>query len=114
MGAVEHEFVIAQSEDLKTTKAFGLLKGNEDLSQFLLFQQSPRTNPLRVNFMGETCGFNAVQALSEAKNYSELWTEVYQDQLLYYSRMGLTPILGKPCRNSALEISELIAPYLEK
>lgn len=112
-GAVEHEFVVAQSEDSGNAIALGLLKGNEDLQYFLKAQREPNKFWIDVRLLGTTCGENARKAIREARDYSNRWMEFYQNSVIYLARMGATPVMGKPCRNAALEIAKLVEPYLE-
>ncbi len=114
LGAVYHEYLVVESDDLKDTRALGYLKGNEDLKQFLKARADAFRSDLRVSFLGKFCASKAERALLEASEYQREWTEYYDNNLiLYYTRMGVTPLIGKPCRNIALGIAELFQLYFE-
>lgn len=112
LGAVEHEFVAVENIQTQQAKAFGLLKGNEDLNLFVAARKGSEVGAIKLASLGSVCGLRAQQALQVARDYSKAWTEYYKNWALYLMRMGVTPVMGKPCRNTALALSELLAPYL--
>ena len=113
-GTVYHEYVVAQREDLRESKAFGLLKGTDDLKHFLIAVKNPAKTDLKIKMLGRSCEANAERALSRANDASQEWTLFYENELYFVTRMGLTPLIGKPCRNMALSIAEMIEPLLER
>ncbi|NBX69095.1 MAG: hypothetical protein EBR01_09070 [Proteobacteria bacterium] len=111
-GAVYHEYVAARNPKTGKSEAFGLLKGSEDLKIFLnaFERKSEATAVLR--FMGNACDENAKRASDAARKYAKEWEVFYDNEILFYSRMGVTPVVGKPCRNVALEIAEILKKFL--
>lgn len=111
-GMVEHEYIAALGSKSSKAEVFGLLKGDEDLRVFLKTVNSSQQNSAKISFLGEACDENAQRAISTAREYSKYWEVVYQNTLIFYARMGITPLMGKPCRNVALGIGELLKKYL--
>ena len=112
LGVVEHEFVAAENIETQEAEAFGLLKGSEDLSLFIRARRGSQALSASLSSLGVACGQKAEYALQVSREYSKSWTEYYKSWTLYLIRMGIKPVLGKPCRNTALAISKLVAPYL--
>lgn len=111
-GMVEHEYIAAIDSKSSNAEVFGLLKGDEDLRVFLKTVNSSNQNLAKLSFLGEACDENAQRAISNAREYSKYWDAFYDNALMFYARMGITPLVGKPCRNVALGIGELLKKYL--
>ena len=111
-GTVIHEFIIAENQESKSAEAFGLLKGNEDLRIFLEARKSGDESLAEIDIIGTACDSKAAEATQMARYYSKVWSQTYENWILYLSRMGITPVIGKPCRNAALELAEDLRPYL--
>ncbi len=110
---VLHEFIGIHGD---AAEVAGLPKTSEDLTFFSYFLRHRATPPSllkpSVHFLGRACGQKKVQALKTAKERSNQWKEAYDNWALYLLRMGLTPVLGKPCRKAALDVAEQIKPWL--
>lgn len=113
-GLIDHEYVVAEAQDLKGSKAIGFLKGTVDFEEFLRFRKRPQQGVMKLSYLGRSCGTFGEQALRVALEYSQEWTEYFESYWLYFPRMGVTPLIGKPCRNIALGVVDVIRPYLEK
>jgi hypothetical protein len=112
-GAVIHEFVAAENSETQHAEAFGLLKGDEDLKSFLAARKNGGETLAEITFLGTACGLKATAAAERARRYSSVWSQAYQNWILYLTRMGITPVVGKPCRNAAIEIAEDLRDYLD-
>ncbi|MSP19846.1 MAG: hypothetical protein EXR74_09790 [Bdellovibrionales bacterium] len=111
-GLVIHEYLASEEVGPHSAEVYGLLKGTIDLSVFKEAKRSGDLNVAEITFLGSACDENAVKARKVARDYSKVWEESFQNPLLFYPRMLGTPILGKPCRNVALEIAELLTRFL--
>ena len=87
-GAVIHEFVAAENKETQHAEAFGLLKGDEDLKTFLAARQNGDETLAEVTFLGTACGPKAIAAAERARRYSAVWSQTYQNWILY-----LTPLV---------------------
>lgn len=112
LGLVIHEYVASEEVGSHLAEVYGLLKGTTDLSVFKEAKRSGDMSVAEITFLGSACDENALKARKVARDYSKVWEESFENPLLFYPRMLGTPILGKPCRNVALEIADLLTRVL--
>ncbi len=103
---IYHEFlgIETQSEAL----AFGLTKGTDDQNFF----EAQLKDGEGLTYLGSACGWRAEKAIEIAEDLSAAWRARYQSWLPFLTRIAVTPLMGKPCRSSALDIESQIAPLL--
>lgn len=113
-GTVFHEYIGVWNPGTEVSEALGLLKGDEDRKVFDEFIASPwsKEGLVKLSFLGSACDENAKKALLFARKYAKDWDSFYESTLLFYFRMGVTPLVGKPCRNVAMEIAERLKEFL--
>lgn len=114
-GLVDHEFIGArwQSKQSAAEKlfVFGLPKGASDLSFFE--SQLQRQTSGKLIEVGHTCDAAKIAALLEgARATSEQLQKPNKDWVYYIVRMALTPVVGKPCGNSADQIERWLRTQL--
>jgi len=113
-GTVFHEYIGVWNQSSEHSEAVGLLKGDEDRKVFdeSITTPASREGLVKISFLGSACDENAKRALSVARKYAKDWDSFYESTLLFYFRMGVTPLVGKPCRNVALEIADRLKEFL--
>ena len=114
-GLVDHEFIGArwQSKQSAAEKlfVFGLPKGASDLNYFE--SQLQRQTSGKLVEVGHTCDAVKIAALLEgARATSHELQKPNQNWLYYIVRMAITPIVGKPCGNSADQIERWLKTQL--
>ncbi len=114
-GIVDHEFIGArwQSKQSIAEKlfVFGLPKGASDLSFFR--SQLERQTSGKLVELGHTCDSAKITALLDgARETSHQLQKPNQNWFYYIVRMAITPVVGKPCGNSADQIERWLLTQL--
>lgn len=114
-GVVDHEFIGARWLSKQSTAqklfVFGLPKGASDLHFFE--SQLQRQTSGKLVELGHTCDSGKIAALLEgARETSRQLQKPNQNWAYYIVRMAITPIVGKPCGNSADQIERWLRTQL--
>lgn len=114
-GVVDHEFIGArwQSKQSNAEKLFvyGLPKGSSDLNFFE--SQLQRQTSGKLVELGRTCDTAKIASLLEgARVTSQQLQKPNQNWVYYIVRMAITPVVGKPCGNSADQIERWLRTQL--
>lgn len=106
VAAVNHEYVVGQNA--RELRVFGSTKPGGDAGYFAsLSPGSPR-----ARYLGQACGAGSREVMGKAEAISAEWEHRYRRWIPYLFRMGVTPILGKPCRAAARQVARAIQPRL--